>query len=69
MAVNVSKSHRLAQVAAKKQAILMKRAEDAGMPPVIDRGIWERARQAFFGPQPLTHKQLLKHQMAEAGVE
>lgn len=69
MAVSSSKAQRLSRAAARKQAVLMERAEDAGMPSVIKRPLWERARQAFFRDQPLTHKQQLKHQMAEQGVE
>lgn len=69
MAVASSKAQRLSRAAAREQAVLMKRAEDAGMPLVIKRPIWERTRQAYFGDQQLTHKELLKHQMAEAGVE
>lgn len=69
MAATSSRGQRLAAAAARKQATLMQRAENDGMPSVIKRPIWERARQAFFKDQQLTHKQLLKHQMAEAGVE
>lgn len=65
----VSKRYLLAQAAKRNQATVTSRAKAAGMPVVVKPTIWERARSAYFGSQPLTHKQLLQNQMAEAGVE
>lgn len=67
--MSASKNHRLALAAQRRQAVLINRPKDAGMPPVIKPRIWEKARNAFFNDRPLTHKQLLQNQMAEAGVE
>lgn len=67
--MSASKNHRLAVAAKRNQAVLINRPKDAGMPPVIKPSIWERARSAYFGTQPLTHKQLIANQMAEVGAE
>lgn len=63
-----SRNHRLARAVEKRQDILRNRPKDAGMPSVIKPNLWERARKGFFD-RPYTHKQLLEHQMSEAGVE
>ena len=65
----VSKAFRTAVAAQRHQAILSDRAISRGMPQMIGPSRWEATRKAYFGERPLTHAQLLEHQMAEAGVE
>lgn len=64
-----SKSHLLARAVQRRQAILINRAKTDGMPQIIKQGIWEKARGAFLGQRPQTHKERVEAQTLAAGLE
>lgn len=64
-----SKAHLLARAVQRRQAILINRAKTDGMPQVIKPTLWDRARDAYFGQRPQTHKERVEAQTIAAGLE